>query len=100
MKSFTYNDMEFTVEKAGSSWDIKCGKAVVATGLFAGVADAEAEAKAVALVKTIFPVGMKIVGPDVSHPLTVGDIKYFPPDVAHPSFVYWNKDSSSIPKQL
>lgn len=100
MKSFTYNDMNFTVEKAGKGWDIKNGNAIVASGLFASVADADAEAKAVALVKTIFPVGIKIVGPDVTHPLTVGDIKYFAPDVAHPSFVYWNKDSSSDPKQL
>lgn len=98
--NFTYNDMEFTVEKAGNAWDIKNGNAIVAAGLFPGLADADAEAKCVALVKTIFPVGIKVVGPDVAHPLTVGDIKYFPPDVAHPNFVYWNKDSSSQPKQL
>ena len=98
MKSFTYNDMEFTVEKVGAAWDIKCGKAIVATGLFAGVADADAEAKAVALAKTIFPVGVKVVGPDVAHPITVGDIKYFPPAVSLPNFVYWNADSSSQPK--
>ncbi len=102
MKSFTYNDMDFTVAKVGNGWDITNttgGKtAVVAAGLFAGVADAEAEAKAVALVKTIFPVGVKVIGPDVTHPITVGDIKYFPPAVTLPNFVYWNADSSSQPK--
>ena len=46
MKSFTYNDMQFTVEKAGNAWDIKNGAAIVAAGLFPGVVDADAEAKA------------------------------------------------------
>jgi hypothetical protein len=27
MKSFTYNDMEFSVEKAQDRWDISCKKA-------------------------------------------------------------------------
>lgn len=102
MKSFTYNDMDFTVAKVGNAWDITNttgGKtAQVATGLFGGIADAEAEAKAVALVKTIFPVGVKVVGPDVTHPITVSDIKYYPPAVTLPNFVYWNADSSSQPK--
>ena len=100
MKRFTYNDMDFTVEKVGNAWDIKNGKAQVAAGLFPGVADADAEAKAVALVKTIFPVGVRVVGPDTVHPITVGDIKYFPPAVNHANFVYWNKDSSSQAKKL
>jgi len=51
MKSFTYNDMEFSVEKAQDRWDISCKKAdgkaaLVAAGLFAGLAEGEAEAKA------------------------------------------------------
>lgn len=100
MTSFTYNDMEFTVEKVGSAWDIKCGNAIVAAGLYPGLADAEAEAKCVALAKTIFPVGVRVVGPDVTHPVKVGDIQYFPPAVNNANFVYWNKDSSSSPKQL
>ena len=100
MTSFTYNDMNFTVAKVGNAWDIKNGNAVVAAGLFPGLSDADAEAKAVALVKTIFPVGMKAVGPDVTHPLTIGDLKIVPPDVGHPNFIYWNKDSSSQPKQV
>lgn len=104
MSSFTYNDMEFTVAKVGNAWDITNttgGKpTVVAAGLFAGLSDSDAEAKGKVLVKTIFPVGVKVVGPAVANPLTVGDIKYFPPDIAHPNFVYWDKDSSSSPKQL
>ena len=44
MKSFTYNDMEFSVEKAQDRWDISCKKAdgkaaLVAAGLFAGLAE-------------------------------------------------------------
>lgn len=98
MKSFTYNDKEFTVEKAGNAWDIKSGNALVAAGLFPGVADADAEAKAVALVKTIYPVGMKSVGPDTTHPIYFGDLKIIGPDVTHPNFIYWNKESSSQDK--
>jgi len=100
MKTFTYNDMDFTVEKVGKGWEIRNGKTVVASGLYAGLADAEAEAKCVALAKTIYPVGIRIIGPDVTHPVTVGDMKYFGPDVTHPNFIYWNKDSASQPKQL
>lgn len=99
MKSFKYNDMDFTVAKVGNAWDITNttgGKsALVAAGLFAGVPDAEAEAKGVALVKTIYPVGMKSVGPDTTHPLYFGDLKIIGPDVTHPNFIYWNKDTSS-----
>ncbi|OQA33199.1 MAG: hypothetical protein BWY57_01391 [Betaproteobacteria bacterium ADurb.Bin341] len=100
MKTFTYNDMDFTVEKVGKGWEIRKGSTVVASGLYAGLADAEAEAKSIALAKTIYPVGIRIIGPDVTHPVTVGDIKYYGPDVTHPNFIYWNKDSASQPKQL
>lgn len=100
MKKITYNDLEFVIEKAGKAWEIRRGEAVVATGLFAGLSDNEVEPKAVALIKTIYPVGVKVIGPDVTHPITVGDIKYYPPDVAHPNFVSWEKDSSSFPKNL
>jgi len=101
MKTFTYNDMVFTVAKAGQAWEIRKGEALVATGLYAGLSDAEAEARAVALVKTIHPVGMRVIGPDVAHPITVGDIKYYGPDVTHPNFITWEgKDSSSFPTQL
>lgn len=100
MKKLSYNDMEFIIEKAGSAWDIRRGEALVACGVFPGLLEAEAEKRAVALVKTMYPVGVRVIGPDVAHPITVGDIKYYPPDVAHPNFVYWDKDSSSSPKKL
>jgi hypothetical protein len=45
---------------------------------------------ALALVRTVFPVGIKIVGPNVSHPNMVGDLKIIDPDVSHPNFIYWN----------
>jgi hypothetical protein len=87
MKSFTYNDMDFSVESAQGRWDISCKKAdgksaYVGAGLFAEMPESEVEEKARALVKSIFPVGIKIVGPDVTHP----------------NFIYWDKDSSSFPK--
>jgi len=40
------------------------------------------------------------VGPDVNHPLTIGDLKIIGPDVAHPNFIHWNKDSVSCPREL
>ena len=58
----------------------------------------EVEACARRLVRAIFPVGVRCVGPDVAHPLTIGDLKIVPPDVTHPNFIYWNGDSVSFPK--
>jgi hypothetical protein len=104
MKSFTYNDLIFSVEKSGKGWDItyKSGAAAafVGTGLFQGVPDGDVEEKAKTLVKSIFPVGIKIVGPDTAHPTMIGDMKLVGPDTVHPNFIYWNKDSSSSPKIL
>ena len=34
-----------------------------------------------------------------AHPNTVGDLKIVGPDVAHPNFIYWDKDSMSCTKQ-
>jgi len=107
MKSFTYNDMDFSVENsqcAQDRWDISCKKAdgksaYVGAGLFAGLPESEVEGKARMLVKAIFPVGIRIVGPDVTHPSLVGDLKIVGPDVTHSNFIYWDKDSSSFPKQ-
>ncbi len=105
MPTITYNDMTFTVEPRGDRWDITCAQpngttAVAGAGLFAGLAEAKAVVRAQALIKTIFPVGIKSVGPDVAHPNTIGDLKIVGPDVTHPNFIYWNKDSVSCPKQL
>lgn len=104
MKNFTYNDMDFSVENAQGRWDISYKKpdgtsALVGAGLFGGTAEKEAEDRARALVRSIFPVGIKIVGPDTSHPNLIGDLKIVGPDVTHPNFIYWDKDSSSFPKQ-
>jgi hypothetical protein len=104
MKNFTYNDMNFLVENAQGSWDISCGKpdgtsALVGTGLFTGLSESEVGDRARALVKSIFPVGIKIVGPDTSHPNLIGDLKIVGPDVTHPNFIYWDKDSSSFSRQ-
>jgi hypothetical protein len=79
MPHFTYNDMPFSVEKRDQRWDILTtlanGKtAVVGAGLFGGLSEADASARALALIKTIYPVGIKTVGPDVTHPNTIGDL--------------------------
>ena len=105
MKNFTYNDIEFSVVKSGGGWDIARqlpggATALVGAGLFANLPDADAEARAMALVKTVFPAGIKTVGPDVTHPNMIGDLKIIGPDVGHPNFIYWNKDTVSCPKAL
>jgi hypothetical protein len=103
MKSFTYNDIDFSLENANARWTIAYtrpnGKsAVLGAGLFAGLPEEEIEDKARSLVKAIFPVGIRIVGPDTAHPNRIGDLKIVGPDVTHPNFIYWDKDSSSFPK--
>ena len=105
MTSFDYNDLAYTVEPAGTAWNIVCtrgdGKtAYVAAGVFAGLAESEAELRARALTRAINPVGIRLVGPDVGHPQKVGDTIIVGPDVGHPNFIYWNKDSASCPKAL
>jgi hypothetical protein len=104
MDKFKYNDMEFVLAASGTAWDIlrqlpAGATAVVGTGLFAGSAVADAQAKGLALVKAIYPVGVKIVGPDVAHPNLIGDLKIVGPDVTHPNFINWDKDSASFPAQ-
>lgn len=103
MTRFTYNDMEFSAEEAHGRWaityrDVDGRSGVVGAGLFAGVPAGEIEECARRLVRAIFPVGVRCVGPDVAHPLTIGDLKIVPPDVVHPNFIYWDKDSASFPK--
>lgn len=101
MKKFFYNDAEYIVEQTG--YDIRRvmpdgSTSLIGGNLFQGMSAAEAEAKAEALVKTIQPVGVRSVGPDVSHPLTIGDLKIVGPDISRSNFVYWDKDSTSFAK--
>ncbi len=103
MKHFTYNDMAFAIDKTGNGWTIARqlpdgALAVVGAELFQDMPDHEAVARAQTLVRTIYPVGIKIVGPDVTHPNRVGDLKIVGPDVNHPNFICWNKDSTSFAK--
>lgn len=105
MDTLNYNDMTFAVAAAGAGWDIQRllpdgSQALVGTGLFAGAAAQEAQARALGLIKATYPVGIKVVGPDVAHPTRIGDLKIVGPDVTHPNFIYWDKDSVSCPKQL
>lgn len=98
MNPINYNDMQFTVEKRGEAWDILCAKgggapAVAGAGLFPGATEEEAAKRALKVITTVFPVGIKSVGPDVAHPNRIGDLKIVGPDVLHPNFIYWDKDS-------
>lgn len=102
MSTFKYNDTEFAVTAAGQGWDItrklpNGSDALVGAGLFAGMGPADALARALALVKAIHPVGIKVVGPDVAHPNMIGDLRIVGPDVTHPNFIYWDQDSASFP---
>lgn len=105
MTRFTYNDAQFWLERAGQGWTILRqhaggSAAPVATGLFAGSSEQEAEGRARALVKTIDPVGIRLVGPDLTRTLRSGDLRIIGPDVAHPNFISWDKDRTSFPKTL
>jgi hypothetical protein len=102
-RTFIYNDTTFGVRAAGSAWAITRvlpagGEAVVATGVFNGLTAEAAFERARALVRTVCPVGVKTIGPDVAHPLRVGDLKIVGPDLGHPNFAYWNQDSTSFPR--
>ena len=104
MLTFSYNDMEFTVRGSDRGWDLARklsggASAPVAAGLFQGLGEAQAFERARALARTVFPVGVRSVGPDVNHPHAIGDLKIVGPDVGHPSFIYWNKDTVSCPKE-
>ncbi len=104
MSAFIYNDLEYTLVPRAAAWDVvvlRGGKtATVGAGLFGG-ADAEtALAGAQKLVRTLAPVGVRLVGPDVAHPLRFGELKIVQPDVTHPNFIYWDKDSTSCPKTV
>jgi hypothetical protein len=101
MTSFIYNDLAFSLTAAGDGWDItrdaaNGGTAQVGTGLFKGQPLDEALTRARALIHAIYPVGIKVVGPDVAHPALVGDLKIVGPNVAHPNFINWNVDSTSF----
>jgi hypothetical protein len=102
MKTFIYNDTEFggpgRYGLGHSARTPAASRRWSAPDLRLGAADAEA--RALALVESIYPVGVRTVGPDVAHPNMIGDLKIVGPDVSHPNFIYWDKDSSSCPRQL
>lgn len=96
MNGFTYNNLEFQVDAAGSAWDIRRklpggGMIIVGAAMFPGVPAAEAHTRALALVRSIFPRGVTVVGPDVAYPDLIGDIGIVGADVAHP----WDKNRMS-----
>lgn len=101
---FIQDDVGYVVQPAGAAWDVcrltpQGSPVVVGAGLFPGADVATAKAQAQAFVKVLSPVGVRIVGPDVQHPLYAGEVRIVPPNVGHPNFVYWTRDSVSFPKQ-
>ena len=105
MSGFIYNDQEYGLEASGAAWNVVVqrpgGKtALFGVGLFAGEGEDAALLRAQKLVRILAPVGVRVVGPDVAHPLRVGDLKIVPPDVTHPNFIYWDKDSTSCPRNF
>ena len=99
---FIHGDVGYVVRASGAAWDVCRLSAngepvVVGAGLFAGLSAEAACARAQAFVKVLSPVGVRIVGPDVAHPLRAGEVRIVPPNVAHPNFVYWTHDSVSFP---
>jgi hypothetical protein len=95
--TLVYNGMSFTLTKGAKGWDIEHRKGAAAGTLGAGLfdgADADmARVKARAVIRGAFPVGVKVVGPDINHSTRVGDLKLVPPDVTHPNFIHWDQDS-------
>ena len=93
----TYNGMSFTLTKGVKGWDIEYRKGqatgTLAAGLFPGLSEDEVRIRARAVIRGAYPVGVKVVGPDINHSTRVGDLKLVPPDVTHPNFVHWDKDS-------
>ena len=97
LETLVYNGMSFTLAKGAKGWDIDYRKGAAAgtlgTGLFEGAAADAARVKARAVIRGAFPVGVKVVGPDINHTTRVGDLKLVAPDVTHPNFIHWDKDS-------
>ena len=92
-KTMVYNGMTFTLTQGVKGWDIEYPRGTVGTGLFPGADADTARLKARAVIRGAFPVGVKVVGPDINHSTRIGDLKLVPPDVGHPNFLHWNKDS-------
>ncbi len=92
-QTVVYNGMTFALTEGAKGWDIAYPKGTVGTGLFPGADAITALAKARAVIRGAFPVGVKVVGPDINHPNRVGDLKLVPPDVGHPNFAHWDKEA-------
>lgn len=92
-ETVVYNSMAFTLQRGAKGWDIGYPRGTVGTGLFEGADEASARAKARTVIRGAFPVGVKVVGPDINHSTRIGDLRLVPPDVGHPNFVHWDKDS-------
>lgn len=92
-QTMVYNRLSFTLTRTERGWDIDHPRGTVGTGLFPGATEAEARIKARAVIRGAFPVGVKVVGPDISRPLRFGDLRIVPPAVSRPNFVHWDKEA-------
>jgi hypothetical protein len=96
-ETLVYNGMSFTLARGAKGWDIEYRKGAVAgtlgAGLFEGADADTARIKARAVIRGAFPVGVRVIGPDINHSTRIGDLKLVPPDVGHPAFSHWDQDS-------
>jgi len=89
-----YNGKRFLLSRGKRGWDILVdGKGTLGAGLFEGASEEEALVRAKALIKDVHPVGIRLVGPDVTRSTRVGDLRLVPPNVTRPNFILWDKDS-------
>lgn len=104
MIRFQHNEAWFALVPNGAAWDVlrsrpDGGGVPLGTNLFPGLSAENAEARARALVRIVHPVGVRIVGPDVTHATRVGDLRIVGPDVTHPTFIHWDAPTTSFPSR-
>ena len=68
--------------------------------LFQGLPESEAAAQGPGPDPDRLPGGDPLGRAGCPHPNAIGDLKIVGPDVTHPNFIYWDKDSVSCPKDL
>lgn len=105
MSSFHHDDSTFELQPEGDAWALlrrtDDGQPHrIGTGLFRGLAAAEALAGARSLAQLANPVGVRIVPPDLAHTGNAGGLRLVPPDIAHPRYASWTGCSTSFPRDI
>jgi hypothetical protein len=89
-----YNGKRFALERGAKGWNIAVmGGGTLGTGLFEGASEEQARAKALVIIRDVHPVGIRLVGPDVTRSTRVGDLRLVPPNVTRANFIHWDQDS-------